>query len=135
MPALKNFIIGTAIITGLSSFFLKSCKTSKVPIDKISTKIDTLLVEHSECTECADAYIVEGILSIPDSIRKTLYSDKDIFLEGNNPYKNGKNLNKKIKINGYVIKVDSVNSNGKALSFWVLTWNIIDKKVSKPISI
>jgi hypothetical protein len=128
MRAFKNLMIGTALITGLSGPFLQSCKNSKPPEppkDRISNKIDTLIVEHDECTECLDAYILEGTLNVPDSIGRH-YPGKDIYLEGNDPFKNGENLQEKIKMYGYVVKADR-GPRGKGLFFWVLDWKIIKK--------
>ena len=122
-------MIGTVLITELSGPFLQSCKNSnppiKPPVDKISNKIDTLIVEHDECTECLDAYILEGTLNVPDSIGRH-YPSKDIYLEGNDPYKDEDTRREKVQMYGYVVKADR-GPRGKGLFFWVLDWKIINK--------
>jgi len=89
--------------------------------------IDTLIVTHKECTECLDAYIVEGNITLPKKLDTTLlYGRRDIILVGNSPYKNIKigdvRFQGNFKIKGAFKNIDSSNAVGHAIVFKVINW-------------
>ncbi len=97
----------------------------------------TIYVNHAECTDCMDAYILKGLILIPNSLRDyfgdTLKS-KDIILKGFFPFDKIDNTSfffkasSIFKIRGKIIAVDSNNAIGKAPVFYVEDWEEIGKK-------
>lgn len=96
------------------------------------TKIDTLLIQHDECTECLDGYILTGQITYPDSM-KAMYNDrKDIKLAGSSPYEDesvGSSIyHYKILITGFLCRIDSGNAIGQVPVFYVIDWKKKERK-------
>jgi hypothetical protein len=89
--------------------------------------IDTLIVTHQECTECLDAYVVKGKITLPDNVDTSLIFRKlDINLTGNSPFKNLKVGNPRFEGNFEIVgkfnHIDTINPVGSVIAFKVISW-------------
>lgn len=93
---------------------------------------DTITVNHSECTECLDAYVLSGRINVPPTLRKyfgdTLGARTDLILTGEYPnyYFDPMSLRhdpgKILILAGKLIAADSMNSWGLRPVFYVENW-------------
>ena len=109
--------------------FFIGCDSLKSNKENPKNILDTIIVSHDECTGCLDALIINGKITIPDSIASLIRNPEPdaIMLSGEAPYKGAEAgdeiLSKKVSIIGYFSKVDSNNSSGIVPVFFVKEWH------------
>jgi len=101
-----------------------------------------IYINHDECTECLDGYILKGIVGVPNNLKIHLgdtLKTKDIVLAGNFPFEKIDNTSSFFrqdacfKIKGKIIGVDSSNGIGKAPVFYVEEWENTGRQIgSRP---
>ena len=94
---------------------------------------NVLLVDHSECTCCADFGLLQGEISIPDSLKEILKNKREIEIVGENtPLNQFKNeaatfdliVGNSIILKGEVVGVDSLYGCDARPIFAVKKWGL-----------
>jgi hypothetical protein len=113
--------------------------TSKIVRDNFDRRRNepsyTVIVDHDECTDCLDVYILEGTVGVPKDLQAIFgdtLSSMDMLLVGNfpadliNPTKFFFNPSLNFRVTGKLIGVDYHNLNSsKAPIFYVEKWEKI----------
>ena len=109
--------------------FVLQFSTNSCSVKKQTGIIDTLVVTHDECTECMDAYIIKGSVTLPKNLDSTIvpvYRRRDIILKGKSPFRNivigDPDFEGNFKITGSYRGIDSLNAVGNIIIFEVYTW-------------
>jgi len=119
-----KIILGLFLTSFVFQFGTNSCS-----VKKPTGIIDTLVVTHHECTECMDAYIIKGSVTLPKNLDSTLVlpeSKYDLILKGKSPYRNivigDPDFEGNFKITGSYSGIDRLNAVGNIIIFEVYSW-------------
>lgn len=118
-------------LTGCSYRYDKSVKFETEYSKRAFQKSDTLVVKHSECTECSDLYIIDGKLTVPLDLTnlKEDSSLRDIKVCGNFPIDFCDVIDfdfdagAEYKIIGKIILADTSNAIGSLSVFYTEYWS------------
>jgi len=97
-------------------------------INSINQKLDTIEVQHNECTDCLDVLVLKGKITIPDSV-KTIYPFplRDILIAGRYSFKDifEDNGDSRFMLIGYFNRFVNKVGYGKAPEFFIINYKKI----------
>jgi hypothetical protein len=101
-----------------------SCNYSNKSTSLDSSKLDTIIVRHTECTDCLDVFVVEGKITIADSVKSVFpFPLKDLLIKGKNSSLKDifeDNGDSKFLLIGYFYAIGNKLGYGKAPEFYVV---------------
>jgi len=94
----------------------------------INQKLDTIEVEHNECTDCLDVLVLKGKITIPDSVKSNYpFPVRDILITGRYSFKDifEDKGDSRFMLIGYFNKIGYKVGYGKSPEFFVMNYKKI----------